>query len=444
MEEVKELPSPTTGLYKRQQDLVDLTKSHPFVCAYGSSRGGKSWTFIKLMVLRAQRFPGSSHLIVRKTSASVKTTIWKTLIAVLKDMGIYHTVSMNSTEYTIRFENDSEIVCGGVQDDQLDKILGSEWQTIFFNEATNISYDAYETVTTRLNGNWFDARGTRCELKVYIDCNPTTYGSWIYKLFLEQVVPGTKRELEGAEEYGWLKFDADSNPSVDPAYYRRLRNKSKTNQARFLEGEWSPEVEGALFRMEDIERYRQAAPSKEKFDMIVVSVDPATTSLETSDETGIIVAGVLDKHVYILEDLSCRKQPEEWGNIVVKAYREWGAACVRIETNQGGDAWSSIIRQIDRSVTIKHYHAAAGMGKNVRAQPVAAEMAAGRIHLPFEPMEELEAQLIVMTGDFDRNPKRNKSPDRLDAMVYAVAELVLADNGPSGVMLSKPVGIWQR
>lgn len=445
-------PSPTTGFYPRQQDLVNLTKDNAFVLAYGSSRGGKSYCFIKMMVLRAQVYDGSTHLIVRKTSASIKTTIWVTLKQVLKDMGILHTVNLNGSEYIATFSNGSEIICGGVQDDQLDKILGSEYGTIFFNEATNISFEAYETVTTRLNGNWFDARGKRLELKVYVDCNPTTKASWIYQQFVLGRVPGTSRDLEGADEFTFLQFDAKANPSVDPKYYQRLKNKTNAAQERFLVGEWADEVEGALFSVSDIEDHREDPPAT--FDETFVGVDPAMTNTPTSDETGIIVIGCVHtelpsgetrKDIYPLVDYSGRYHPREWSKISTDAAREFNADGIIIEINQGGDSNVNNLLTADYQANVLTVRPGAGQGKNIRAMPIANAMKAGHIHFPLadpERFKTLETQMLAMTGDYDRKDK-SKSPDRLDAFVYAAAELLSGDGAPSAVVTAKAVGFWR-
>ena len=434
----------TSPLFPRQLDLLQLVKDHTFTLAYGSARGGKSYLFAWVIIIRALAYNESQHIVLRQVGNSIKTTIWITFLEVLRLFdGLRAKVTLNLSELTITFPNNSTIVFAGVQDEErIQKILGAEYATIFLNEIVDIPHATYEVITSRLNGNWYDDRGKRCELKLLADCNPKTTKHWVYQQWLEKRVPNTTRDLEDAHDYAWCRFDAESNPSVDENYYRRLKNQSAASQKRFVEGEWAEEVEGALFRSEDIENHRRPTPSTEDFDLTVVSVDPATTANETSDETGIIVMGVIDGHCYPIADLSGRYRPEEWGRIVVDAYNEYRCACVRIETNQGGDAMVHVIRSIDRTVNVKTFHAAAGQGKNMRAQPVAAEMAAGRIHLPTTPMAELESQLLAMTGDYDR--KRGKSPDRLDAFVYAVSELVLAiTTGPSDFCASKAVGFWR-
>jgi phage terminase large subunit-like protein len=136
-----------------------------------------------------------------------------------------------------------------------------------------------------------------------------------------------------------------------------------------LDGELLEDVEGALWQRSQIENSRvvEVPPLKR----IVVAIDPAVTSGEDSDETGIIVAGVsAAEHAYILADGSCRESPDGWCGKAVKAYYTWEADRIVGEVNNGGDLVETVLRTVDRNVPYKAVHAS--RGKRARAEPVAA------------------------------------------------------------------------
>jgi phage terminase large subunit-like protein len=161
---------------------------------------------------------------------------------------------------------------------------------------------------------------------------------------------------------------------------------------------------------------------------VVVAVDPAITSGEDSDETGIIVAGIgHDARGYVLADLTIRTSPIEWARIAIRALTEYGADRIVAEANQGGDMVRTVIAAVDPLAPVTLVHAS--RGKRTRAEPIAALYEQGRVsHV--SPMPLLEDQLCAYTG-----APGEESPDRLDALVWALSELfgVQLDGGTWGV-----------
>jgi phage terminase large subunit-like protein len=147
---------------------------------------------------------------------------------------------------------------------------------------------------------------------------------------------------------------------------------------------------------------------------LVVAVDPAVTSNEDSDESGIVAAGRHGDHAYILEDLSLRSDPTTVAHRVVDAYHDLAADRVAVEANNGGDWIPALINAIDPAVRVETVHAT--RGKQLRAQPVAGLYERGRVH-HVGHFPQLEDQLCSWTPD-DKD-----SPDRLDALVWAVTAL---------------------
>ncbi len=183
--------------------------------------------------------------------------------------------------------------------------------------------------------------------------------------------------------------------------------------------------EGSLWSYQMLEsaRMRHKAPN---YTRIIVAVDPAVTSNKTSDETGIIVAAKgEDGKYYILEDASCKKSPHKWAKDVVRIYHKYGADRVVAETNQGGDLVETLLRTEDPSVSYKSVRA--NRGKRLRAEPISALYEQGKV-FHIKPFLTLEEQMVGYTQT------TLKSPDRLDALVWALAEL--------GEVKRSPFKVW--
>jgi phage terminase large subunit-like protein len=185
-----------------------------------------------------------------------------------------------------------------------------------------------------------------------------------------------------------------------------------------LMGEMLLDVEGALWTRSMMDQCHIEHPPAE-LRRIVVAIDPAGSSNKNSDETGIIVAGIDRAGIgYVLADLSGRYSPETWARKAVEAYKGWRADRIIAERNYGGEMVEATIKAVDRTVPVKTI--VATRGKAVRAEPIGAfyEQArvkhVGNLHL-------LEDQMC------EWDPAANgPSPDRLDAAVWALTDLMTA------------------
>ena len=173
---------------------------------------------------------------------------------------------------------------------------------------------------------------------------------------------------------------------------------------------------GALWKRENIEEHAVSVCPELK--RIVVAVDPAGSTAEGAADTGIIVAGIgHDDHGYILDDMSLHGSPNEWGTQAVAAYSKYKADRVVGENNFGGEMVEFTIRTVNKNVSYKNVHAS--RGKTIRAEPVAALYEQGKVH-HIGSFPELEDQLCQWEPGM-------KSPDRLDAAVWALTELMVSD-----------------
>lgn len=186
-----------------------------------------------------------------------------------------------------------------------------------------------------------------------------------------------------------------------------------------LMGELLLDVPGALWTLKMIDDLRvrpHDAPTLEDFVRIVVAIDPAVTSEEDSNETGIICAGrTWNEHYYVMADKSGRLSGFEWATAAVKLFNEQRADRIVAEVNNGGDLVEAQLRIVDDNVPYKAVHAS--RGKRTRGEPVSALYEQGKVH-HIGTFDELEDQMITWIPDAG-----DESPDRADALVWALTEL---------------------
>ncbi|SNY56021.1 Large terminase phage packaging protein [Pseudooceanicola antarcticus] len=196
-----------------------------------------------------------------------------------------------------------------------------------------------------------------------------------------------------------------------------------------LDGLLMGETEGALWTSDML----HAAQVEEipELSRIVVAVDPPVTGHEGSDECGIVVAGVVARgapqhwRAYVLEDASvAAARPAQWAEAAVAAFERHGADRIVAEVNQGGDLVEAVLRQVDPLVPVKKVRAS--RGKAARAEPVAALYEQGRVR-HVKGLGALEDQLAQMT---QQGWEGTGSPDRLDALVWALHDLMLSAQPP--------------
>lgn len=203
-----------------------------------------------------------------------------------------------------------------------------------------------------------------------------------------------------------------------------------------LNAEVLDDVPGALWNMDMLDKGRVADRELPTMQRIIVSIDPAVTTGEDADETGICVVGLgLDSHYYVLEDGSGMYTPIEWARRACKLYKKWSADRIVAETNNGGLMVETTIRVVDPTVPFRSVTAT--RGKVVRAEPVSALYEKSLCH-HVGVMAKLEDQMCSFTTDFDRK-ENGYSPDRVDALVWAYTELMGNSSGGGDIALPRRV-----
>lgn len=217
----------------------------------------------------------------------------------------------------------------------------------------------------------------------------------------------------------------DNKANLAPTFYSQIIGRYEGTRLgrQELNAEILEDVPGALWRRSQIDADRIEVGDTPELKRIVVSVDPAISTEEGSDQTGIIAAALgVDNRGYVLADDSGSYSPDEWARRALALYRWYDADCIVAERNQGGDMVERTIRSAappGAPLSVRMVHAS--KGKATRAEPIAALYEQGRISHA-GTFDTLEDQMCVMTPDFDRK-KEGWSPDAVDALVWGLTEL---------------------
>lgn len=407
-----------TGIQNKALDLFKKT-AREFLLV-GGSRSGKSFIIVYHQLAMAIKYAGSRHLIARYRFNHAKNSIWlDTLKKVLKLAYPQAKVTWRNTDYYIELDNGSQIWLAGLDDkDRTEKILGMEFLTVFLNEASQISYEAYTILKTRLAQKIENAKP-----QLFVDANPPSKKHWMYQVFYDYNEPETNTQLVKTRYSHLLMNPIDNKKNINKDYLATLDSLPLRKRKRFRDGEFADDSECALWTDDLINatRLRRLPDGTLPVELkrIVIAIDPAVTSKDTSDETGIIAAGLgYDNHLYVLEDKTGHYPgPTEWARHVVALYHKYKADRIIGEINNGGEMVETILRGVEATISYKGVHAT--RDKYTRAEPVAAIYEQGKAH-HIDQLLELELEMTSWEAR-----KGEKSPNRIDALVWAATELCL-------------------
>lgn len=398
------------------------------VMLFGGSRSGKTFLHVRNVVMRALKAPNSRHAIFRFRANHLKASIFlDTLPKVLRIMFPGVPWTPHTQDMYITLGDGSEIWFAGLDDkERTEKILGMEFATVYFNECSQIPYGSIATAMTRLAQRATTKMEGRddsiLKTRAWFDCNPPNQSHWTYQLFKLKRDPSTKKSVANPEDYESFQMNPrDNMENLSPEYLKTLETLPANMRKRFLEGNFADANPNALFPEENIDKWRVLDGVIPDMVRIVVAVDPSgadDVDNADNDAIGIVVAGLgTDGNAYVLEDCTVKAGPGTWGRIVTSAFDRHEADCVVGETNYGGAMVQQTI-QVARART-PFKKVTASRGKVVRAEPFSALYEAGKVrHVGLYP--ELEDEL---SGFSTFGFTGNGSPNRADALVWALAEL---------------------
>jgi len=390
--------------HPKQAQFVDSTAKRIVVRA--GRRGGKT---VGVAVRAVKRFLAGRRQLYAAPTAEQIGRFWVTVCRALQEpieAGVFrkneseHTIELVGTEQRIKAKTawNADTLRGDYADD----LYLDEWQLM--NE------EAWEVVgAPMLLDNNGDA--------VFIYTPPSLRSRSVSKANDPQHAAKLYKKAEVRSKQGdrWATFHFTShdNPHISQEALSEITSDMTALSYRMeIKAEDIDEAPGALWKRDLVEQLRvDAGPD---LDRIVVAVDPSASS--TGDEAGIVTAGKLINVGYVLADNSVQGSPKTWATAAVNAYRRHEADCIVAEANNGGEMVSLTISTVDPNIRVKLVHAS--RGKQTRAEPIASVYEHGRAH-HVGSFSQLEDEMCLWTpGD--------PSPNRMDALVWAMTELGLA------------------
>lgn len=395
------------------QAIKLLASSACRILLRGGSRSGKTFIICYAVFVRAAKEPGSLHAMGRlHFNHAVASLVYQTIPKMLKICFPEMSVTLNKQNWFYELPNKSQIwIFGFDQKDRIEKILGTEWSTIFLNECSMLEWNLVTLCLTRL------AAKTGLKNKLYGDQNPPSKSHWSYQVFELHLNPENKLPIADPDNWVTMLMNPDENlENLDEDYLMTLEGLPERAKKRFLRGEYAEDIVGALWTDAIIDKYRELeVPGN--IVRVVIAIDPSTTYGPDSDDCGIGAAGKSSTgHFYILNDWTGKYSPNQWASKAIVLYHKWNADMLVAESNQGGEMVRATISNVNKDVFVRLRHAK--KGKILRAEPVAGLYEQGRVH-HVGYFSDLEDQMVHYTGE-----PGEKSPNNLDWMVYAILELI--------------------
>jgi phage terminase large subunit-like protein len=360
---------------------------------------GKTWAGANWIIEQALKDPGSVWAVVAPTFRDVRVTCFEGPSGIRKQLEPGEEAQWRRNELRLDLVNGSIIY--GYSADQPERLRGSNLSGAWCDETGSWQYEEtwYEGLVPALR------IGKHPRVMVTSTPRPTHL---IRDLFNRR--DGTMHATSAST---WENAKNLSAAALDEL---RRRYEGTRLGRQELEGVLLDDLEGALWKRSDIDAARVKLADVPDLVRVVVGIDPAVTSGEESDETGIIVAGDDGHgHGYVLGDYSMKGTPDQCMREAVRAYKRHGADCIVAEVNNGGDFIGTVLRNVDPEVPYRTVRAS--RGKAIRAEPVSALAEQRRLH-HVGSFPELEDQMCSLVPGISAGPD-----DRVDACVWAVFEL---------------------
>jgi predicted phage terminase large subunit-like protein len=367
---------------------------------FGKTRTGAEWVRSEVQRGGARRLA-----LVAPTAADVRDVMVEGESGILATAPPWFRPKYEPSKRRLTWPNGAQATTFSA--DEPDRFRGPQYDRAWCDEAAAWRYpEAFDQITLGLRLR--DARGGPPRCLVTTTPRPTP--------LIRRLVADPTTHVNRGSTF-------DNRDHLAAAYLDQIvRRYEGTRLGRQeLYAEVLDDTPGALWKRDAIDALRvRHAPDLAR---VVVAIDPAVTSRQGSDETGIVVAGLgTDGHGYVLADRSLVATPDAWARAAVSAYNEHRADRLIAEVNNGGDLVETVLRTVSHGVAYRAVHAS--RGKQTRAEPIAALYEQGRVH-HVGSLPQLEDQLCSWAPATDAH-----SPDRLDALVWALSELMLGGASP--------------
>jgi len=371
-----------------------------YLGAHGGRGSGKSHHFAERAIDELISDPTKRIIAIREVQKSLKESAYRLLCDKIEALGVGDRFRvLNDRIETFR---GGGVTFMGMQDHTAESIKSVENTSVAWcEESQTLSSKSLELLrpTIRAPGS-----------QLWFGWNPRSASDPVDKLLRGSDAPKNSAVIEvNYYDNPWFPKELEDERLFD-------KQHSPDRYGHVWGGHYEPQAKGAIFNIANIHENR--LPEAPVMGRILVSVDPAVSNTERSDEHGIIVGGIgEDKRGYLIDDVSMKGSPQQWAERAIAAYDRYDADAIVIEVNQGGDLCKHTLQSVRPNINIETVHAS--RGKHVRAEPISALYAMNHIsHVGTYP--ELEGQMCRMVaGGYDGEG----SPDRVDAMVWLFSKL---------------------
>lgn len=407
---------------------------------YGGRDSGKSDFIAQLLILACINLKYFKGVLVRRHYNTIRESQWEAIKSVSEYMGLDHLFTFTRSPLEIRCINGNRFISRGCDDP--DKLKSTKDPThLWIEEADQIKEEDYDTLSLSLR----NSMGT--PVREYLSFNSGTPTHWLPLRFFPTLDIGGEKKLDTAsfEAAGGQHNFIDSpvkgvtilhtsyldNEFITDEREERYNELSLRNKFKYHVhglGLFGIDVVGALWTYEMIKTVNEPP----ELLRVAIGLDPSITSTKKADEAGIIAAGLgVDGLVYVLNDISGVLSPAQWAQRADALAEEILADVIIAEKNQGGDMILEVFKSVGATLKPKLIHAS--KGKRSRAEPVAALYEEGKVvHVGQHTILENE----LCTWDAST---MSRSPNRLDALVYAVSELAIKKTARrAGGVLRRP------
>ena len=375
------------------------------LCFYGGRDSTKSWGVAGALVILSHTRRDLLICCAKGTMVSINDSVKKLIEDMIEFYGLREYYYITDREVTHKVTKSTFIFKGLQHPDRLKSLEGVD---IVWVEESNVDTDAYtfETFlpTIRKPGS-----------KVIMTFNPKLKDDYVYDRYVTN--PETCDYVR--------KLTYRDNPFLSDRSKTEIARLKKNNFPKYMhiyEGELATDDDEALFSFDDIIHVSEDLEAKilltdGVFSKIVVALDPSGSAHKDSDACGIIVCGkyASQERFAVIEDVTGVMKPDAWAAKAVALYNKYDANQIIYESNYGGDMVESVIKSKSKYINPKAVRAS--KGKVLRAEPIQALYQQGRVD-HFSGLGPLELEMTTYTGD----PKQ-KSPNRLDAMVWGITYL---------------------
>lgn len=391
------------------------TSDQRYVYEKGGRGSGKSFV-ISDYALRLTYDLNRVVLFLRYTMVSASVSIVPEFETQMSNNDCKHEFHISGSEITNK-KTGSKIIFKGVRTSSLNQTANLK----SVQGLTDVIYDEFEEHPDQDSFDKLDesVRSIIASNKMVLVSNALHKQSWQHKQFFEP--DGLYYTMTDRINTTYR----DNLQNLSASWHQKrliVKNRDRRKYERDYEGINFEDAEGALWNYSLIKKV-SSLPLMKK---IVIPIDPAVTSDPNSDEHGILAVGLgFDGNAYVFDDESGIYTPNGMAVKAIGLYDKWQANLIIGEANNGGDFIEAVIRSVDKSVAYKKVHAS--RGKVTRAEPIVNIYEQGKV-LHYGNLNKLEIEMTSW------NPTKGKSPNRVDALVWGLTELMINNKNPVGLI----------